>query len=564
MLTFNIYHNVVKVEATHKEEFQYINYVCTIQHRYNKKIIGTDHLFNKYEKSFPTGFLDLCINKLKKMESNSKYYLDGKPSIVQVKVFDHRIYKTNTLSTLRANIPVEKINRRYNQERVFQILKEHSVGYLSSTTASGKSRYIIDAIDIKKVFTLVVVPTQTLRRQIHQELGEIFGTARVSDSLKSFDKQKSFKEKRKFQHKAQKSLVKRGVDRFGDPISDNTGLSPEEELLAKKGYIQSGGKFIKVAKSENSKSKIDKSKYPEILVICSESIDSLPVEYLDIVEMIILDEGHRGSTETNRELLKNTPNAMYRYCISATPWRDRKEDVLLLVSSFGTKILYDEPASESIKNGIVKSVTYEQKSVPYPSIGGMTIFIKNETDPNKVISLGIVCNESRNETIINDAIDLVENKGRTVLICLAEASHGEVFIKRFAGMGYEVYLYHSKIGKAEKLEIEAKIKEKNQKRIYIATEALKEGIDSVGINGIILGDVRKASNRVIQFTGRGLRLEEKFKDVLVIDYMDSFNELTKKWAKERKKIFKDYYNENSDETFFFKKMKKAGVKMEKI
>lgn len=485
----------------------------------------TVDLWDKNERSFPTGYMERLADKL------DKHHID-------IEFEDTRIYRTHTI-----NLPNRTFRElRENQVAARAAIKEIPVGHINGMTGTGKGLQIETTIHDKQVYTLVTVPSQAIRDQIYNSLSSAYGTANVCKELKNNGF--SLKEEKKLT-----AFAKRKAN-FIQLKEDHVDVSPEDLYLEDKGYKKIGDEHKKVRKANSSNPNKD---FPKIVVICNESISSLPIEYIEMVEMILVDEGHRGSQESDRDLLLRAKNAMYRYPFSATNWRDRKGDMELFVSAFGMEIAFEELPVESIKEGRVKSINYNQKSAPTPKA-----FLRDVSNPDDVIKRCVVGNASRNELIVQDTRDLLAD-GRTVLICVTEAYHCDILKERFREVGIEAIDYHSKLGNTEKREKVELAKEQKKNRVFIATMALTIGVDTTGINAIILADTRKSSINLFQRIGRGSRLEDGVSDLIIIDYFDWFNKVTMAWSIERKKLVEAYYS--GKESFSVKMAKKHGIKL---
>lgn len=506
---------------------------CTIN-RYSgsghgRKVIERIPLWDNSTKSFPTGLLPFITKSLE--------------SQIEFDIIECRNYKRNTIG-IRPRIR-EYAERELAKEAREQMEKFH-VGFLASMTGTGKSDLIYDALELKAVRTLISVPTTKLRDQIADKLKQFYKTVKISTELNS-DNQMTLRKKKKSDQ-----TLKR---RTGGKIDIETGEAVleknyEHTALTDKGYVLIGGSYVKVKKGIDEKEK--KVRYPDILVICNASIPTLPLDYVSSVEMFLIDEGHRGKSETIRSFLFEAENAMYRYALSATPWSDNPEDMKLLISAFGNRMVYEELPKVSMEKGYVKKVNYEQRKARPPKT-----FIKASANFRVARDVGVLGNGEYNEQIIEDGLELVE-QGRTVLIAVTETVHCELLRKRFEDHGVAVHVYHGKIPSLEKAQIIAHAKEQGKKNIFIATIALGEGIDTTGVNCVQLVDIAKNSNKLIQFGGRGSRLEEGVEELLLIDYFHYYHPKLLEWSLIRQKTAENYYK--SDEYMSDKKMK--GTKMQ--
>ena len=529
MIKLKIKHNKTFIVEHNPKELEQIKSKCKIIYSHwvgsNRVYEKTVNLFDGNELSFPTGYLNQLVEKL--------------PSI-DFEADDERNYK---LYTVRIN-PTTFENNWESQNKFTEIIKQESEGLIVSPTGTGKSRFIEIMIDIKRVRTLVLAPTEEIRDSLTQNLSERYGTNNVQNKVIKFGKELVKLNKNSF-HKRKGSID------INEDLNVG-GMSAEEEYLYTKGYKKIGNSYKKVTRTHDAIEKESKKvTWPSIVVMCPNSIKNLPQEYLDSVEMLVVDEGHTAAQDTIREGSVLMSNLMYRYLISATIWKDRKEDMQVLLSVFGNKIIFEETYTEAVESNKVKKVQYKQENSPKPDE-----FLMDVTNPDDIVKRCIVGNAKRNTKIIEAAEEYI-SLGRKVMIAVTESAHCEVLRRRFEERGIEVYTYFSDQDKALKNEIKALSRDTKNKKpfVIISTIALGIGFDTKAVDTIILGDVRKASIGLLQRNGRGTRkVDFESEEILIInDFDDWFNKTTHKWSRERKKIIESYYFKNES---FSRKMAK--------
>jgi superfamily II DNA or RNA helicase len=516
----------MKVRITHNktyitkssdlEEMESIKALKIIYARYegNRRIYEkTVNLYDNKEKSFPTGYLTTFVDKLDKKG-------------IDITAEDDRCF------CYRNSIMLPKINREERWENQIEAqhqMDENPNGFLSSVTGSGKSKYIIDAIDLFRVRTIILAPTEVIRDSLYEELSELFGSKNVANKFKNDD----FSMKDKKNVDKRKMFARKTIDINEDinPYQE----TPEDIYKNEKGYEKIGDKFVKVRRASDPKDKRQVN-YPSILVICPDSIPSLPVEYVNQgIEMIICDEGHTGCREDVRQLRLEAENAMYCYATSATNWRDRKEDMHLLFSVFGSKIVFEEIPKDSIAKGIVKKVIYTQDSAPEPKE-----WLRDMKNADDIIKRGIVGNETRNIRLVEKTLEWL-SLGRRIMICVGETAHIDILKTRLEKEGIIALEYHSKMSSAEKRDVKKISQETLKPIVILATMALGIGADTKKIDSIVLAGGGKSSNQTIQRNGRGGRKDDQTDELWIYDLFDWFNPKTMEWSHERKKIINMYY-----------------------
>jgi superfamily II DNA or RNA helicase len=212
-------------------------------------------------------------------------------------------------------------------------------------------------------------------------------------------------------------------------------------------------------------------------------------------------------------------SARYRYGISATPWRDMDDD-LLIDACFG-KILSDISASTLI----------EKKILVQPKI----YFVHTKTKVGgtyaDVYRKIIVENVYRN-TVIKNLAEQMMNDGRQTLILVRQIAHGEILQDMIPG---SIFLHGSIASKKRQSTIN-KMKE-GKHRCVIASSIFDEGVDVRPLSALILAGAGKSQTRALQRIGRVIRAYEGKKDAIVIDFFDDSKYL-RKHSQARRKIYR--------------------------
>jgi superfamily II DNA or RNA helicase len=212
-------------------------------------------------------------------------------------------------------------------------------------------------------------------------------------------------------------------------------------------------------------------------------------------------------------------NARYRFGISATPWRDMSDDILI-DGCFGKQIA-DINASTLISKGVL---------VP-PKIYFVHIKSKMGGVFADVYKRGIVENMYRNNVIKNLAEKFIE-EGRQTLILVRHISHGEILQEMIPG---SVFL-HGSINNKNRQEAIKKMKD-GKHMCVIASSIFDEGVDVKPLSALILAGAGKSPTRALQRIGRAIRSYEGKKDAIIVDFFDEMKYM-KKHSQSRRKIYK--------------------------
>lgn len=532
-----------------QEELKIVMRECKIVYkRWNGREMvyeKTTNFYDELEKSFPRALLWHLADLLDK---------DG----YDIEVDDQTTPATHTVNFRPKTLPEAWDNQKTYLENLDK--DEDGIGSINSLTGTGKSRFMLETILLKRVYTLIIVPTEAIKLGLAEVIGDCIGHNQVSTVIpKNLD---SANPKDKMWRKRKLSIYQE------EELSKDLE-SPEMQLLYHKGFRKVGGTWKKVEEKKESKfGRTDLVKMLPVYIICSNSIPNLPKEFLDRFEMILTDEGHTLS-DAIVYLMDSTPKAYWRYSYSSTMWRDRKEDMRKLLGVVSNKVVFEELPKDSISKKRVSEIDYVMKKAEPPKdpIGfwsidksGKSKFI-HDKDPDAIFKKGIICNENRNRQIIEDALELY-GEGRRVLISVWEEAHAIILKKRLEDSGAKVETYFADMDKKEKARIRKEASDQKDPIIVIGTYAIGIGVDTKNIDAVIIADGRKSSNRGIQVKGRGVRKKDDDITLKVIDYFDWFNPTLLKHSKTRFQVHKQYYS--GEQSYVEKMFGKIGSKLHRV
>lgn len=247
------------------------------------------------------------------------------------------------------------------------------------------------------------------------------------------------------------------------------------------------------------------------------------VDFIRGSKLMVCDEVQHWAAKTCQVIADSSENARYRFGLSATPWRDEGDDILI-DACFGRPIA-DINASFLIERGyLVQPTIY----FVHTKLGGLEGAYANVYDE------GIVKNQERNVMIANIAQKMVES-GRNVLALVKWIEHGQTLE---AMIPDSLFLNgsHSQTKREEHLEA----MRQRKACITIATSIFDEGVDVKPLDGLILCGSGKSQTRALQRVGRVIRTfehpESGFvkKDAFVVDFHDNIKYMLGHSRKRRK------------------------------
>lgn len=562
MINFEQYHNKIFISSATETEKEFLEkklkfFSPNFGFGFGKQFT-VNSILNKKEWSFPSGYLTRITQKLDKEK-------------ITYKINDKRKfpYGSNNL-ILRSPLP----DLWSTQKEALDNIDKHEVGIIASATGSGKSRLILETALKKQCKTLILVPTESIRDQLYEMFVEFLSEKNVSKTaikknadylLKDNDAisqaemmQSKIVEDEEpqeetpidilkklfnsgasaYQREEKKSDVQHKIDKLNNlythsDYDNNENESPESQFKKDKGLYKVKDDDKRFKKEKEKKIKIIRNKIKPITIICYQSLPSISREFLKEVECLIIDECHQSSTETIRDSLLEMENAGYRYFFSATPWRDLSSQMELLISSIGENLIYELKGKDAADQDIISKPEYRLINPPAPKEWLRDI---PKRDYRGLLERGIIGNETRNQIIVDEAVDLYEDD-YNVFIAVDEVSHLLILEKRFKDKGIDVITIHGEMSTFDKANAVKKVGETRGSCISIGTMAVGIGTNMPEINAVILASGGKSTIRFLQRIGRGSRRTASKQEFVVIDFFDWYHDTLLKHSRERVKTF---------------------------
>ena len=264
-----------------------------------------------------------------------------------------------------------------------------------------------------------------------------------------------------------------------------------------------------------------------IQTLLSRGPNKLQREYA----LLMFDECHRTSAAEKFYQLGLSLPQIYRFGLSATPWRRVKGEEIKIEAVVGP-IIFEVRAEDLIKEKFLAKprfevITYESKM---PSFSERYKELYEDMVMN---------NDERNRAIVRKALEL-SKRGHRVLIDVKRIEHGKILKEMLENAGIKAEFLSSE--SPNRWEILGEFKE-GKIPVLIST-LLKEGVDIPEISAIILAGGGKSDIMTIQTIGRALRPKNGMKAVIV-DIQDDDPLLFTHFI-ERQKALKQYYGRYYD------------------
>lgn len=229
--------------------------------------------------------------------------------------------------------------------------------------------------------------------------------------------------------------------------------------------------------------------------ITIENIDAKALMKPASYDCLIVDEAHCSASRKYRELNAKAWNGIYyRFFFTATPFRNKTEEQILLQSVTGD-VIYSLPYDRAVERGYIVPLQVFHKRLPLTKMTG------NDRNWHSVNSELIVNNVARNELIVN-MIATFESVGASTLVLVKEVKHGENIQRMLASRGLDIALVTGETDDNRLKLLEFNLKERTT---LIATGVLGMGVDTKPCEYVILAAGGKSKPQLIQNIGRCLR-----------------------------------------------------------
>ncbi|MNN01752.1 excinuclease ABC subunit B [compost metagenome] len=290
------------------------------------------------------------------------------------------------------------------------------------------------------------------------------------------------------------------------------------------------------------------------VTICSVQSVVENDELLKSAKMIMFDECHHLPSATMAEIAKKSTNAYYRIGVSATPWRDGGDDLLIEAILAKRKPEFSINASKLIDLGYLVPCTIY--FVPNKQVFPGKNF-------QKLYKKAIVENKERNQAIVKIAHKMVTTRDMTALILIQQVAHGEELQKGLFELipeeSFTVKVQDPKSGKWTLVRVKnveflsgqddairrrAVIQATKEKKVkvLIGSTIADEGLDVPSLDCLILAGGGKSSTRAFQRIGRVLRLYkdpvtgEPKKRAICFDFVD-YTPTLRRHSRVREKLY---------------------------
>lgn len=260
-------------------------------------------------------------------------------------------------------------------------------------------------------------------------------------------------------------------------------------------------------------------------IVTVENIDSKRLQSLKNYDCLIIDEAHHAAAKTYRKLHKQAWTCIfYRFCFTATPFRNQSDEQLLFEGVAGRPI-YTLDYKTAVQCGYICPIEAYYVDLP-----------KTEIDSNswaEVYSKLVVNNTYRNQVIADMLLNL-DSAGKSTLCLVKEIKHGNQ-IQALTAIPFAN-------GQDEASREQIGAYSMGQIKTLIGTNGIVgEGVDTKPCEYVIIGGLGKAKSAFMQQCGRGVRRYKDKETAKIILFKDRSHKFTLRHFNKQKLILKEVY-----------------------
>lgn len=250
---------------------------------------------------------------------------------------------------------------------------------------------------------------------------------------------------------------------------------------------------------------------PITIAIAQSFVKINPIKYCSYFDIVIVDEADVGiGIDSQYYKILTRMLAPIRIGLSAT--LPEKESSRLIMEGLLGPVIGEMTVQEGIESNLLAKPKIRIIRIPKDHR------IREYRTYFDVYQYGIVERRSRNELIINTAIEYIK-QGKTCLILVTKVEHGQILESIARERGMKIPFVYGATDTSDRTEIKLDL---NKKKIpcVIADVVWKRGVNIPSLDVIINAAGEKSETLTLQKIGRGLRRTDEKDEVIIVDFFD--------------------------------------------
>ena len=290
----------------------------------------------------------------------------------------------------------------------------------------------------------------------------------------------------------------------------------------------------------------DKFQDKMLTITTWQSVYKMSAEYFDNYDAVLVDECHGATAVSIKSILSKCRNAEYKIGFTGT-MHEHETDQMTTVAYIGP-VVYELKTKDLIENKQVSDLTIVNTFVRYTDED-----IQRCKDRTYQSELEYIEADDRRMGVLDTIIKVARPKDENILILCTKKEpmfKVEKYIREKYKDEFDIKLYHGEIKADERESIRGEV-ENSKKCIIIGTYgSISTGVSIKRLHHVVFFSSYRSKVKVLQSIGRGLRLHDTKKKMLVWDIIDdlsrvnrngniTYNHLMKHWVEDRMRYYKD-------------------------
>jgi superfamily II DNA or RNA helicase len=475
---------------------------------------GHWHFVNKEEQTIPIGFVYHYVLEKDafnvKIKDNRPLYLDER-SPVEPAMIDH---KTG-----------ESFKLRDYQEQAIESAIDKKSGIIAAATGSGKTEigaFIVagqglDAVWFAHRGELINQAEKRMEQRLGVNVGaygggskEILNTSGMDINVMTVQSASTIMRKPRAEHQQKVSRIANRVNQIKLKIDRESNEQKKHQLE----------RSLIGREEELSKAKLKLEVY----------------DFVQQANVQIFDESHHLTSLQFGDIARATPQARYRYGLSATPWGNTSTDQKRIEALMG-KAVVEITATKLINEGYLAKPNILMVSIPHMVDPLYPVYVYHEKGKKKgqlkkvasddndlsfheLKKVAVVRNQVFNDYVV-DFTEKCQKTGLNTMVLVQEVEHGKLVQKKLADDGISSDFLNATTHSDEEQKVILNRFRAGKKDVLVATFGKAgEGVDIPGLDVVILADAYKALVPTMQAVGRAMRIPQGSdkKECLIVDF----------------------------------------------
>lgn len=228
-------------------------------------------------------------------------------------------------------------------------------------------------------------------------------------------------------------------------------------------------------------------------------------DFFDAVEGVMFDEAHLAGGPEVRRVLDALPNAAWRYGFSGTPTGRGDHKNLHVIGAFGP-VIHRVDAAELVAKGVIAAAKVRLVPVRHTPVNG---------EWRDVYETAVVRDPDRLEVLVGEIVAAP----KPAFVFVTALAHGRAVEDALLAAGIQAEFVWGEKSPQQRAAALDRLRT-GIVEVIVTNKIMQEGVDVVGLRGVVYGAGGKSVIAQLQSLGRGSRATEGKSDFAMVDVWD--------------------------------------------